>query len=695
LSSRRGHWEYFSRPIGLLRGGRSVENSSPLILFLALVLFVLLSWQEYVSINENAAKQKNLIEAKALKKAILQLLVDRSASLLRMGDRWEAAGRTRETPWRRDAAQYLKHYPSYLALGYADSTSVVKWLEPPLAVIPKPVVGFQISSEKKRNDAVQRSMVSKKPEFTKSISLRHGGQGFLEILAVYHSGIFDGYIFGTSRYSDFFRTFQYPDQAPGQALHFNVLEDGELIYTTINSGVSPNAGEDFRGLRETLPVEFGGVSWELQVETPRESRFGAAYLGSWLFLLVGLVFAGLGALLLKYYIHAKIATQQSSIRALWLRAIVDGTRLSIISTDPRGIIRTFNPAAERLLQYCSDEVIGHKTPQIWHDPQEVILRAEHLSRELGVVVEPGFKVFVKKAELGIVEELPWTYIARDGSRHPVTLAVHALVDPGGEIYGYVGIAENLTDRVRLEQELEAQKVRSAHNLKMASLGELAAAVAHEINNPLAIISALAASLPSKASADESVFQIRIQKIQRACERVAKIVSGLKKFSRTNPRGERRIVSAKNVVAESLALVELSANRHGVKVISELQSQSKISCDEIEIEQVLINIMTNAVEATKSEDERWVKLHLFDRNSLVIIQVTNSGPPISSEIADRIFEPFFTTKAVSGDGTGLGLSISNGIVKEHGGTIQLVRNSKNTCFEVSLPAVRIGAISELV
>jgi PAS domain S-box-containing protein len=143
-----------------------------------------------------------------------------------------------------------------------------------------------------------------------------------------------------------------------------------------------------------------------------------------------------------------------------LQAILDNANYTIISTDVNGTIRTFNKAAEKWLGYSCEELIGKKTPAIIHDSNEVIQRAQELSQELGVTIEPGFEVFVAKARFGEPDEREWSYIRQDGSRFLVELSVTALRDEENNITGFLGIGSDITERKRAEEELKRQNQRS-------------------------------------------------------------------------------------------------------------------------------------------------------------------------------------------------------------------------------------------
>lgn len=135
------------------------------------------------------------------------------------------------------------------------------------------------------------------------------------------------------------------------------------------------------------------------------------------------------------------------------RALLDSAGVSIISTDPNGVIRFLNRAGEQLLGYAAAELVGQATPAKIHDPQEVAERAAVLSRELGTEVAPGFEVFVARARRGLPDEREWTYLRKDGTRVPVSLTVTAVQDAAGALMGFLGIAADLTERKRLEGEL--------------------------------------------------------------------------------------------------------------------------------------------------------------------------------------------------------------------------------------------------
>ena len=232
-----------------------------------------------------------------------------------------------------------------------------------------------------------------------------------------------------------------------------------------------------------------------------------------------------------------------------------------------------------------------------------------------------------------------------------------------------------TDLSRIK--LAEQKLIQAS--KLASLGEMSAGIAHEINNPIAIIVGSAELLQKVANNPENL-KAKVEVIQKSCERITRIVNGLKKFSRSSEKHNYTSRSLAAIVRESISLTEVKAHRNETLVYCDIKSDAHILCDEVEIEQVIINLSSNAIDATKEKKEKWVKIEVLDEDSSVVLRVTDSGTGIPEDIRNRLFEPFFTTKSV-GEGTGLGLSIAKGILDEHKATISVIVDHPNTCFEV--------------
>lgn len=359
-------------------------------------------------------------------------------------------------------------------------------------------------------------------------------------------------------------------------------------------------------------------------------------------------------------------------------AILRSAKLSIISTDLKGVITSFNEEAERIIGYKADEMVGLKTPELFHDLEEVQHVSDLLSKEYNTPVAIGFETFVFKAMQGEYDERQWTYIHRNGKRTPVHLTVSRLYNSSNELYGYLGIAKDISKELEMKNNLEQEKSKALLNAKLASIGEMSAGIAHEINNPLAIIMGNLEVLSVKLSNLPEAIT-RIKTINKSIQRIEKIVSNLKKFSRVNLSKERKEQSLNEIINVIVPLVGIKANKLNVQIETKMDNFIFIKCDMIEIEQVFINLVHNSIDAIKNLPERWVKIHCFQEHGKAFVRIIDSGNGIPKEIEDKIFQPFFTTKPV-GEGTGLGLSITNGILQEHGSKLVINKSFPNTCFE---------------
>lgn len=231
--------------------------------------------------------------------------------------------------------------------------------------------------------------------------------------------------------------------------------------------------------------------------------------------------------------------------------------------------------------------------------------------------------------------------------------------------------------------------------KMSSLGEMAGGIAHEINTPLGVITMRVEQLEeciADGSAKPDEVTETLEVVRTTAERIAKIVSGLRFFARDGRLGPTRPTAVRTIIEETLNLCREKFGNHGVQLeVSEIGADLKIDCRSVEISQVLLNLLNNAFDAVADLNERWVRIAVADRGSLVEIRVVDSGSGIPKEICDKVMQPFFTTKPV-GKGTGLGLSICRGVIESHHGKFAIDTEAANTCFVILLPKKSSGATS---
>lgn len=239
--------------------------------------------------------------------------------------------------------------------------------------------------------------------------------------------------------------------------------------------------------------------------------------------------------------------------------------------------------------------------------------------------------------------------------------------------------------------INAQQLKMINISKMSSLGEMAAGVAHEINNPLMITRGYLDKIQKTVHGDMEKYaeiSVPVEKAINGVLRVAKIVSGLRIFARNGHNDPMASVDLEKILSETLEMC-FERFKHGeIALETSTQLKTKILCRESQISQVFLNLLNNAFDAVAEIDvkDKWVKLQVEEdkiANGKIVIRVIDCGNGIPEEVAKKVLEPFFTTKE-TGKGTGLGLSISVGIIEDHNGRLYLDHKHPNTCFVIELP-----------
>jgi len=236
-------------------------------------------------------------------------------------------------------------------------------------------------------------------------------------------------------------------------------------------------------------------------------------------------------------------------------------------------------------------------------------------------------------------------------------------------------------------ELESQRAKSLNSARLAELGELSAGIAHEINNPLAVISGTADILQRKLQQSDQPKELvleKLSKIQLMCERINKIIKGLKLFARDGELDPFELVSLQTVVSSTVDLTESRLSNKNIELRIEMpETPIKILGRETQLTQVLGNLVNNAKDAIENLEEKWIQIKVEECQDTVFVKVIDSGKGIPLDIQSKLMNPFFTTKPV-GIGTGLGLSISRGIIDSHRGRLEIDNKCHNTCFVISFP-----------
>lgn len=348
--------------------------------------------------------------------------------------------------------------------------------------------------------------------------------------------------------------------------------------------------------------------------------------------------------------------------------VLDQTTVLIDSLDAEGRVITWNRASEQLLGITADHARGRRFgedvarlqgPATWDQLWDTLRRTGQFVGEISVLDSNGAAIPLH-LEGRLLRD-------RAGVRGP---------DDPGLVIGAVLVGLDLRHRRALEDQiLKAQK--------LAAVGLLAAGIAHEINNPLSGVVGYSKLLLEKQHLDPDV-RVKVEKIAASGERCRKIVEGVLLFSRQQEAGgKRRKVDLRTLIDRVIGIGEYQWRMHNVRVLREGLSDAEVLADADQLEQVLLNLLSNAVDAMPRGGT--IRLGLgHEVDGRVKLEVADEGMGIPPEIQGRIFDPFFSTKEI-GKGTGLGLAISYGILKDHGGDI-LVRSrpGHGTTFTILLP-----------
>lgn len=408
-------------------------------------------------------------------------------------------------------------------------------------------------------------------------------------------------------------------------------------------GLPPTGG----GLRSTLRAPGGPIGHLLLVDGPEgwDDRDEA---------LVGVLASQL-ALGLAH----GLLTLETRELATYQARLLDQTSVLLASVDAEGRVVTWNRASDQMLGVAPQDAVGRRLgldvaraadPDTWEEFWAELVREGEVAREITLLDES------------------------EQTEVPLHLEGRILRD-GENVRGAVLVGLDLRERRGLElQILKSQK--------LAAVGLLAAGIAHEINNPLSGVVGYSKLLLEKSELPEWV-RVKVQKIADSGERCRKIVEGVLLFSRQQD-GERRKVDLLKLLDRVLAIGEYQWRMHNIRIIREHVESVEVLADVDQIEQVLLNLLSNAADAMPRGGSVRISLRR-DSEGGAELSVADEGHGIPEEIQARIFDPFFSTKEI-GKGTGLGLAISYGIVQDHGGDIVVDSTVGHGAeFTVTLPA----------
>jgi PAS domain S-box-containing protein len=357
-----------------------------------------------------------------------------------------------------------------------------------------------------------------------------------------------------------------------------------------------------------------------------------------------------------------------------IQSIVDG----IVVVDTKGNVLIFNEGMEQLTGYSASEIIKKGHLASFYDIQVAKENMKKMRSD-------------QSGPYGKLNPTSMTIRAKSGEEIPVTLSAALLTIDGKEV-GSVGVFTDMREILKIRKELEDASIQLIQSQKIASIGRMAAGVAHEINNPLSGI-LIYTELLKESLNDKPEYLKDLQEIIDQTLRCKRIASELLEFS-SKSAGKISSFSLDDLITKCLALLINKASFQDIAVTTNIDmNMPNLTGDMSQLQQVFTNLFINAADAMDGKGTIHIRA-TFDRDrSLFVIRVSDTGPGIPQECRDRIFDIFFTTKP-AGKGTGLGLSISQNILKIHGGRIAFdCPPAGGTVFIVELPLSHPGISSE--
>lgn len=449
---------------------------------------------------------------------------------------------------------------------------------------------------------------------------------------------------------------------------------------------------------QEVKVNVYGRDWDFNIRSTKDFRYAANNAQPLIILVSGItidcllfiIFIALArtnkrALLFAQEMNKEALVQKQkkaqvvAEKEQFLRKILEALPVAVFCKEyinGKGEFILWNNFAEEIWGLKREEVIGKSDYDFFPKEQADFFREKDLE-----TIEKNMQIYIDEEEV----DSPTV-----GKRFVRTWKIPILSKSHDRKSGMlIGISLDISEHKELQKNYEEEKLKSINSARLASLGEMAGGVAHEINNPLAIITGLMMKMRKLLNKDSGELNEIVEKVDDTVLRISKIVRGMRALSRDGSTDEKEEVELNVILEDALGVCSERFKSKGIELkISIQDNHLPIMCRRVEIAQVLVNLLNNAYDAVSDLRSAWVEVVAKKAGDKVIIEVRDSGHGIHQSDKSKIMEPFYTTKKM-GEGTGLGLSISKRILRNHGGNLHLVEDQENTCFQVELPYHNLG------
>ena len=523
------------------------------------------------------------------------------------------------------------------------------------------------------------------PSYSRSffVPLKSGmGLEVMEVcMPVQNGGRLDGFLLATVGLSSLLTEALPPELLRGHELSF-VEGDGTRL-----ARVGSQRGTGIYVSERVL--DLNGMSLQLRLDSTAGGPRLIPNLAVAMVLGLSLALAVVVALLARDG-RRRARTEAALAESLAFRkAMEDSLVTGLRARDLQGRVTYVNPAFCDMVGFTSQQLMGLVTPPYW--PAD--LTEEYARRQAA-------RFGSERSLLEAREGFETTFIKQSGERVSVLIFEAPLVNGAGVRTGWMSAVLDVSAQRRVEEIARLQQERLQATARLATVGELASLLSHELNQPLAAIASYAAGslnlMQSAASEPQqllepetrALLQQATERIAEQAERAGRVIKSVHDFVRRREQS-REAVGANQLFDAVLPLVRLQTRKSGARVVVDVaQPTPRVVCDRTMVEQVLLNLTRNAVQAMEDHtplDARELRLEVRQHHARwVTFSVMDGGPGVSADAAARLFTPFFTTRA---DGMGLGLSLCRTVIEQHGGALEFLprASGSGTEFRFTLPA----------
>jgi len=428
------------------------------------------------------------------------------------------------------------------------------------------------------------------------------------------------------------------------------------------------------GLWPGLFASAAGAAAGLAVDYRTGGIDEGSIVGAVAFVLVGVIVTVGGEWFQRTWQTAEQVNLAVAQREAHLRSILETIPDAMVVIDEAGLIQDFSHAAERLFGWTADEVAGRNVNTLMPPPY----REEH-DGYLQRYYRTGERRIIGVGRVVVGER-------KDGSTFPMELAVGEM--RGADDRFFTGFVRDLTERQQTETRLQELQTELVHVSRLTALGEMASALAHELNQPLSAIANYLKGSQMLMGRDPIPADRVADAMNRAADealRAGQIIRRLRDFV-ARGETERSVESLPKMIEEASALALVGAKEHSIRVRFDFDRDVElVLADKVQVQQVVLNLIRNAIDAMIDWPKRVLTVIVRPaEDNMALVSVCDSGPGISPDITDQLFQPFITTKRT---GMGVGLSISRTIVEAHGGRIWAEPNvGGGTIFRFTLQRV---------